>query len=500
VSRNATTPTPAPERAGGVTVVRNAGWLVLAQVAAAPVAIAVNAVLARGLGPGTFGQLYLAATVGGFAVLLVEWGQSTVLPGLVARDHDRAGALLGTALAWRAAGGVAACVAAVLAAPLLGGHPDLRLALPLVAAALALQSLARAGLDAVRGFERTDVAAAGAVGQQLLLAALVVPAVLLGAGLPGVLAAQVAAAAAGLVVVLAALRPLRVPRLAVRREAAAALAGGGSAFVLLGLATSLQPGVDAAVLGRLAPAEVMGWHAAALKLVAALTFPAASLVTALYPTLFRLWAEDRDGYRRAASAGLRTAALVGAPLALGCALFPELGTWIFDRATFGRAEENLRVLGAYVALLYPSMVLGACLSAAGRQRAWALAQVGCVGVALLLDLLLVPALQARTGNGGLGVALSLVACEALMLGVAVVLVPRGLLDGALRRTLVGVGVAGAALAGTALALRAAGPWVAALASGVVYAVALISTGALRAAELPGWQLLSRLLSRAPPAP
>ncbi len=393
---------PAPSRGAHRRVLRNTTWLVVAQALGAPLAIAVNAVMGRHLGAVDFGYIYLASTFGGLGLHLVEWGQSTALPGLVAVDRGRAGVLLGSTLAWRA--GTAILVFGGLAAGchLAGCDPSLQVAVALVGAALALGSLARACHDAVRGLERVELAALAIAGQPLLTAAIVVPTLLMGGGLRAALGAQVVVAALGLAALALALRPMGISGLAIRGEAMRQVVRAGSPFLVLGVAGAVHPNVDALLLSWLAPPEVVGWHAAAMKLVGALVFPASSLIAALYPTLYRLHAQDRETYRATAVAALRTATILVVPLAAGCALYPEAGVAIFGEAAFGPALGNLRALAPYVLLLYGSMTLGCSLSAAGRQRPWALLQLGGLVVATVLDLLLIPWFQARTGNGGLG--------------------------------------------------------------------------------------------------
>jgi O-antigen/teichoic acid export membrane protein len=478
-------------------VLRNAGWLVAAQVAAAPLSIAVNAILGRRLGALEFGQLYLALTVCSLAFLVVEWGQGAALAGLVARFHERAGLLLGSSLAWRAAAGFAAALLLVAGAAASGWSPRLVGVMGLAALAGGLGVLARACLDAVRGYERTDVAALGLVGQQLLAAALVVPALLLGFGLLGVAAAQALAAGILLLASVAVLRPLGFPRPRVAAPAVAELVRAGSPFLLLGLAITAQPNVDALLLARLAPAEVMGWHAAALKLMGALVFPASSLISALYPTLFRLHAADPGAFLATARTALRTAAVLVLPLAVGCGLFPDVGVAIFGRGGYGPSEDNLRVLAAYLLLVYFSMTLGCAVSAAGRQRAWALCQVGCVGLGAVLDAVLIPVFQRRTGNGGLGVCTSLVICEVAMLGCALRLSPRGLFDRALLRALAATGLAGLAMVLPAWLLASRGPLLAVPAAGAAYLAALVATGGLDRAQVQ--RAVAILLRRAPGA-
>src|SRR5262252_6825148 len=96
-------------------VFRNTAWLVAGQVLAAPLSVLVNAVIGRKLGAADLGYIYLATTLASFGFLLVDFGQSTALPALIAQERSRAGELLGAALSWRA------LVALLVSAALIGG-------------------------------------------------------------------------------------------------------------------------------------------------------------------------------------------------------------------------------------------------------------------------------------------------------------------------------------------------------------------------------------------
>ena len=61
--RDASRPGPTSSAGPGHLVLRNATWLVTAQLVAAPVSLLVNAVMGRYLGPGDFGTIYLAVTL-----------------------------------------------------------------------------------------------------------------------------------------------------------------------------------------------------------------------------------------------------------------------------------------------------------------------------------------------------------------------------------------------------------------------------------------------------
>src|SRR5580692_9111418 len=90
----------APHRGG---MVRNVIHLGLGQVTTTILAILLSATLARSLGPSDFGLLFLVTSIATFAYVIVDWGHSAYIIRETARHPERAGDLLGSALAVRAA-------------------------------------------------------------------------------------------------------------------------------------------------------------------------------------------------------------------------------------------------------------------------------------------------------------------------------------------------------------------------------------------------------------
>jgi O-antigen/teichoic acid export membrane protein len=486
-------PAPAAETK---VILRNALTLIVSQAIVTPLSMIVNAVMARYLGAASFGDLYLAGTFASFGFLLVEWGQAALLTAKVARAHDRAGELLGSAIAFRMASSLLVGLVLVALSLLLGKGSAFALIVAVVAVSATMGTVVNACQDVVRGFERMDFGAASYVGWQVLRVVVVVPTLLLGGRLRAVLLAQAACAAIGMLAVLRALGPLGVKPLVARRATARELLIEGTPFVVFGLAMSLQPTVDAFFMSRLASGEAVGWYAAASKLMGALVYPAGVLIAALYPTACRLFAEDVDAYRRTAAAAMRTTAVLVIPLALSCGLYPDVGIRLFSRQSYLPAESDLRILSLYLLLVYFSMPIGTCLVAAGRQRAWAITQFGCVATSLALDPLLIPRFQRAYGNGGLGVCVASVASEVLMLSIGVALLPRGILGRPLLGKLARAGLAGLAMLAVARATHGLGSFGSAPLALASYAVVLWAAGGLDRNQLAA---LRALVRRQPPA-
>ena len=464
-------------------VFRSAGLVVVARVVAAPISILVNAVAARALGPGDFGVVYQALTFSTFVFLFVEWGQPNVLTARVATRSAPVGELLGSAIASRVCAAVIAGCLVLSICELTGYHRGFVLVMTLTMLTATFATISGACQDVLRGFERAEIAAGSFMAFQLLSAAIVVPTLLLGGGLYGLLTAQVAAAAAGVLFLLKMLPRMRVPRLVLRIGIMKDLFRDGRPFLALAIVLAAQRLIDAAMLSKLAAPQTIGWYGAAVKLIGALIFPASALILALYPTLCRLRMESTEAFGSTAAEALYVVALGVLPMALGCALFPELGVALFGRSSYGPAVADLRVLAMYVFLVYFSMPIGSCLVASGRQRSWTVVQTASLVVSLVLDPLLILRFQAHGGNGGLGVCVASVVSEIFVVGGGLAVLPAGILPkvpwGKIGRML----ASAAAMAAVAMAARGLEEVLQACLALLAYALCLQISGAFDFVEL-----------------
>lgn len=477
-------------------VLKNTLLLGIAQAASLPLSILLSAITARFLGPETLGYTYLGSTFNSFGALVVDWGQAGALPAMVAIDRNNAGKLLGTSLAWRGATSLAVCVALALVCQVFGYSPQVKVAIALMFVGYTLSALTNAYQLTITGFERVDVSAYRQVLEQVLSLLIVAPILLLGGQLAPVLWGHALVVAILFVYVWRASKSVTLGRLSFDRAALSALLQRGTPFVFLSLAMILQPNIDAIFLSKMVPDEVVGWLAAARKLVGVLIFPSAALIGAAYPTLCRLHATDQAGFLSTTSGALRVTTLLAVPVALCCALFPEVGVTIYSRRSFTPAEDDLRILAVFLFLVYFSMPLGTALTAAGKQRTWAAVQALCVLVSVILDPILIPYFQRRSGNGGLGVCVAAVASEAIVVLVGIWLTPRGVFDRRFWRALLLALASGAAMAAAARALSFLSPFVVAPFALLTYVAMLWVTGGLEpayVAAVRAW--LTRKISR-----
>ena len=465
---------PSPRR----TVLRNTIFLTVGQIIGVPLSMLANAVTARYLGPAAFGYMYLGTTFNSFGFLVVEWGQGGVLPALVAADPTRAGALLGTSIVWRLLAALAMYPVLIGLGAILGYGDEVRVVITLLFVGYTVSAVTNVGQWVMVGFERADVGAYRQILEQLAVLAIVVPILMLGGKLHAALVGHAIVTVLVLLYIRYALRSVDVGRLSVDLTTLKSVLQHGTPFVFMSLAMTLQPGIDATFLAKLASPDVVGWHSAARRLIGFLIFPASALIGALYPTLCRLHATDLNAFKRTTSVALRGTSLLVIPVALGCLLYPDIGIAFYDRRLFLQAEDNVRVLSLFVLLLYFTMPLGICILAAGRRRAWTLVQSSCVVVSLALDPLLVPWFQRRMGNGGLGVCVATVVSEVVVLLCGIWLAPRGIFDRRFWRSLGPALASGVAMVIVARLLSAMSSFVAAPVAVAAYVACLWITGGL----------------------
>lgn len=487
----------APTDSAGRIVLRNTMYLGLAEVLIIPLSILLNGLMGRYLGPEDMGHLYLSMTLAKFAFLVVEWGHGGALPAAVVLDRNNAGKLLGTSLAWRGAAAIVTYATVAIAGHALGYNAQQQWVIALTFLFFALGTFVGACQEVVRGFERTDIAAYSRVGSQVLMMVFVASALVLGGRLRLAIAAQALATFCVLVAVVRALGGVGVGKIGWQRSLFKSLMKEGTPFVFFSAGLVVQPAIDAFYLAKLCPTDVVGWFSVAQKLVGFLILPAMVLVSALYPTLCRLYAGDANGFRQTTRDSVGAVSMLIAPAALGCALFPDLGVRIYGRETFYPAENTLRVFSVFLTLIYFTLPVGTAILAAGRKRAWTIVQFFSVGSSVVFDPILIRYFQEQHGNGGMGLAIASTIAESIMAIGGIWLLPARIFDRALGKTLGLAALSGIGMAATAFALRSLPSLLVAPIALLVYGGGLVVSGAItpeQRASITGF--VSRKLGRA----
>jgi O-antigen/teichoic acid export membrane protein len=424
----AVTPSP-PAQDPRRLVLKNTMILMLGQFLGMPLSLLATSLVGRFLGAAAYGLIYVAGTRTVLGFLFVDWGQGQVMAGEIARDRSKAGLLLGTSLVWRLTAALLVYGVLFVWALLEGSSREFQGILLLLTLHSLILTCTAASVDAVRGLERTDVSAYQNVLQPVLQMAIVVPVLwIFRRNVNAALLAQAVVLALVLGYVWWARRRVGIKPLRFSMATLKAFFGPGSAFLAFGLVMVLQPVIDASYLHRMVPAEVVGWNAAAKRLIGPLLIPASVLVGALYPTLSRLYVEDRAAFVKTLRSALRGTMILTFPLAMCCALYGDIGVSLFGKREYAGALPLLVVLAPHLFLMYFSMPLGSSILASQRQRQWTLVQFICVAVSAILDPILIPIFQRRWGNGAIAVCVASVISEVFVVACGVRMAEKGTFD------------------------------------------------------------------------
>jgi O-antigen/teichoic acid export membrane protein len=396
----------------------------LGQVTTTALAIFFSAALARGLGASDFGLYFLIGSFSAFAYVLVDWGQQLYIIREVASQPERSGLLLGTALVLRTASTALVIIPSGLAAWALGyDAATCWYSLVFIAASLPF-FLAQSYGMLFRARDRMGPDALLSVANKVALLALSLAALGLGWGLLGVLVAQALAGFTALVIAIRLYRGAKIGPLHYSSQVAHQMLAAGVALVTFSVLNNIQPYIDAVILSKLAPTEVVGWYGAAKNILGTLLAPALIIGAASFPTLARS-AANGSAFRAEVRAALRPILWLGALAAIGTYLFADDAIGIlYGREHFAPSGILLKVAAPGFFMLFMNMLLGYSLFSLGRARALSVVKVASVVVCSVLDLLLIPLFQERAGNGAIGVMVAFVASEFVVFAGAVFLLWR----------------------------------------------------------------------------
>jgi len=430
---------------------------------------------ARYLGPARFGELSLALTYAAFLSIVIDFGLGTQLSRMVAQRSTSANTALVTTMIIRAGLWLVAAPAAWLAAVALGYDRELQQLILILAASVLFLGMGNTIGAYFQGQERFVLPSVASIAQRVTAAVVGVVALVATHDLIAVTMAFVVAAIVNVGVLLYGMRfaPRAWPR--VQLDEVIRLFRGAIPLGMVWIATTFYFGVDMVMLQRMAPAENVGWYAAAYRL-----FNAASIVptivagTVLYPVLSRLSLGSRSELRVVIEKSLSFLTLSGVGVALVFVVLADpIVALLYPAQSYAPAASALRLLAPGLVFLYLNWVFAASLLGLHREKQLLVLTFAAAVLNPLANLVAIPLFRQE------GAALTTSLTELLMLVWLVRTMPRDLVSSENLRV-----AAKAALAAGAAALGVLATQEATLLVALPLAIALygITALALRAVQ------------------
>jgi O-antigen/teichoic acid export membrane protein len=409
---------PAAGRRG---LVRNLIHLGVGQVVTTVLTIAFSAAVARRLGAADFGILYLVTAIAAFTYVLVDWGHAGYVTREIARTPDRAGELIGTVNAVRSAMFLLLWGPAIAATWAMGYDRNVLLLTALMMIALLPSTLGLSYSWVFRAAERMDYDAILNVVLKAATLVLTLGCLWLGGRLVGLVVVNAVAGVITLILALFLYQRLGLPRAHVRWETAREVILDGAPMLAIYLAVAVQPYINANLLYRLAPSDVVGWFGAAWTIAGTLVAPATILAATMYPRLSKVSADPSE-FSHTLRVSFRPLLLVAALGTAGTYLFADFAiATVYSRQKFGPAATILQAFAPALMLIYIDMLFGNAILAVGKAGQLAAAKMLSVVVTTGAALVLIPFCQVHFSNGGIGVVLAMACGELVMVAAAIVL-------------------------------------------------------------------------------
>lgn len=377
--------------------------------------LALLVVAGRTLGDAEYGKFSYALALATIFETLMDFGLNQVTVREVARDRERAGALLANTFGLKLLWSGLAMAILVLVATALRHEADVRLACYLLGGSSVLRSYLLTVRGIFQGLERFGWESLVVLTDRALLLVLGSAVLLTGHGLEAL--AVIFVVSRGIALLLAALF-VRAHTggigIAFDRQIWRELQRTAIPFGFFMVVLNLYSYIDTVMLGVMRTNVETGWYSAAYRIYEGLTYAPALLAAVLTPRLSTLFVTDRRQHARIARLSVGLVVLLA--MVVGVIAFFVAAPLI--RLLFGAdyvpAAGALQILAAGAVFVFAIWVLHAIAISANREM-------------LLL----------KTGLVGL----------AVNVGVNLVLIPRQGIDGAALATIIGEAVCAGILGG-----------------------------------------------------
>jgi O-antigen/teichoic acid export membrane protein len=403
---------------------RNISILAASQALMWIAAILFTIAQATYLGPARFGELSVGLSYAGLITVLIEFGLGTQLSRLVAQRASGHEDALAASMVIKGALWLLAMPLVVLATLWFGYPQELRDTILLLAVSVLFIGIAHTIGSYQQGRERFFLPALASVAQRLTAAGVGIFMLLVRPELTAVAGAFVASGVVNIAVLLVGLRARPWMPLRIDMRRAWDLFRRTIPLGLFGIATMTYWSVDMIMLQRLAPAENVGWYAAAYRLFSVATIlPAVVAGIALSPVLSRLSVDSRPDLRAVIEKALTFLTLAGVAASLLLAMFADrIIALVYPADAYGESAMALRLLAPALLFIYVNWVLSQSLVSLHQERRLLIMAAVAAVMNPLVNLIAIPLFREN------GAAFTTSLTELLVLVWLVRLMPRDLLS------------------------------------------------------------------------
>jgi O-antigen/teichoic acid export membrane protein len=408
----------------GARIARNFAVLAGSQFVTWTLTLVWTIFVPRALHPEGIGELTAAQAVTGMVFVLAGLGVGTLLVKDIAREHDRAPSLIGSAILVRA--GFVLPSLAIIAVFLWISRfgPEQTLVIWLATGTMVFGMFIQVFQSAFQGIERMEYIAYSDMLSKAVASIAAIAMVIIGFRVVGLMKMSLIITAAALLLLVwwsrgkFSINWKPDPTL-IRHVVVASLP-----YWTTGMVLTFYMWIDSVMLSVMTSSTVVGWYGVPTRIFNSVLFLPVILGTAMLPRLSAAFRESPAAMANVGKPALELIIVLSLPVAVGSTMIAQPFITDLYGPLFAPATRVLMILGLTVPPTYFNILANQVLVASNRQVAWTKVMVAAAVINPLLNLVLIRYCQEHFQNGAIGAALSLMTTELGMAAAGLYLLPR----------------------------------------------------------------------------
>ncbi len=411
----------------GRKIAKNAIFLMGSQAATWGLTLLLTVFLPRYLGAAAVGKFHLANSLWAIVGIVAAFGMDLLLNKEVARAPARTPELVNASILLRIVIFLLGFAGIVGYVNLVGYPTETKQVIYIIGIGNLIAQIMGALESSLKGLERMDYVSIGNVVGKTVLTVLSIVLLLLGQGVLVIAMVGIVAALVHTTILLSYLRRLTVLKLRIDWKMVIWMLKAGFPYLMVYVFLILYQQVDIVIISLLVSEESVGWYGTADQLFGTFLFVPTVFMTAVFPTLSRMFSSDPEGFVKIIRKSFEFMTMIGIPIGLGLLVVADSLVKILYGPGFANSGQVLAVMGIVLIFTYQNTLLGYFLISMDKQSTWTWVMFAAMVISIPLDLVLVPWCQAQFNNGAIGGALAFVVTELGMFIAGLYLIPRGIL-------------------------------------------------------------------------
>jgi len=402
-------------------VIKNTGWLTIAEAFGKGIGFVVTIVVARYLGDSEFGKYSFAmATVIVFAVL-VDFGFHVFLAREISRNKDKIKEYISNITFLKIIFSIITYLILVGFLFIVGKPDDVKYFVYLSGIYMILNSFNVTLRGIYQGVEKMQYHAINYILEKIIYILLIFLFVTLDFGIPGIMYALIISSAIGLsynIITVFKKFTFFLPKF--KKSTIKFILKESSWFLLTGIFVAVYFKIDIVMLSIMKTDEVVGHYNAAYNLLFAFLFIPGVLTMPLLPVFSRYYKNNKDKLKKLISPLITYFLIAGAMLVF---IFITLGPIVVG-ILYGQEFEPTKFLFQLLSFsfffVFINYLLSALLSSVNKQKYSTIAAFVAMLINIIINLILIPK------YGAAGAAIATIATEATVLLISIILLNRAI--------------------------------------------------------------------------